>query len=397
MMTVDQRICQLVNYGVEKRLIREDDKVYAINRILEVMELDEYDPDPVILSPLEDILKDLTDDAVRRGIVKDDSIVGRDLFDTKLMGCLVPRPSQVIDVFWNKYRRSPEAATDFYYRFSQDTDYIRTYRVKKDMKCWLAIILAMSLCLPMAACAVNQPVEEEPPVEENTDTPAYNFVTETTSDKYSDEEGNLMASYSYQVIRMKTAENAPEEVVKMAEVLNEGMDALLEECLAMGNELGDWAAYDENIRESGAYYTDELTVSWEIVGSILSISYDRYSFTGGSHSNVDYSSYLFDLERGNFLDPTELADDPELLRATVTDLLLDQIAGEGLEEMYFEGYVSTVSQWNSYCVRLSETEMTVVFSPYVLVWEEPEDGALLPAGGDGGHPQPGPGPGARDG
>lgn len=134
MMTVDQRICQLVNYGVEKRLIREDDKVYAINRILEVMELDEYDPDPVILSPLEDILKDLTDDAVRRGIVKDDSIVGRDLFDTKLMGCLVPRPSQVIDVFWNKYRRSPEAATDFYYRFSQDTDYIRTYRVKKDMK-----------------------------------------------------------------------------------------------------------------------------------------------------------------------------------------------------------------------------------------------------------------------
>ncbi len=234
------------------------------------------------------------------------------------------------------------------------------------MKCWLAIILAMSLCLPMAACAVNQPVEEEPPVEENTDTPAYNFVTETTSDKYSDEEGNLMASYSYQVIRMKTAENAPEEVVKMAEVLNEGMDALLEECLAMGNELGDWAAYDENIRESGAYYTDELTVSWEIVGSILSISYDRYSFTGGSHSNVDYSSYLFDLERGNFLDPTELADDPELLRATVTDLLLDQIAGEGLEEMYFEGYVSTVSQWNSYCVRLSETEMTVVFSPYVL-------------------------------
>ena len=221
------------------------------------------------------------------------------------------------------------------------------------MKCWLAIILAMSLCLPMAACAVNQPVEEEPPVEENTDTPAYSFVTETTSDKYSDEEGNLMASYSYQVIRMKTAENAPEEVVKMAEVLNEGMDALLEECLAMGNELGDWAAYDENIRESGAYYTDELTVSWEIVGSILSISYDRYSFTGGSHSNVDYSSYLFDLERGNFLDPTELADDPELLRATVTDLLLDQIAGEGLEEMYFEGYVSTVSQWNSYCVRLS--------------------------------------------
>ena len=133
-MTVDQRICQLVNYGVEKKLIREEDKVYTTNRILEVMELDDYDPEPVILSPLEDILNDLVDDAVRRGVVKDDSIVGRDLFDTKLMGCLVPRPSQVIDVFWKKYRQDPQEATDFYYRFSQDTDYIRTYRVKKDLK-----------------------------------------------------------------------------------------------------------------------------------------------------------------------------------------------------------------------------------------------------------------------
>lgn len=133
-MTVDQRICQLVNYGVEKKLIREEDKVYTTNRIMEVMELDDYDPEPVILSPLEDILNDLVDDAVRRGVVKDDSIVGRDLFDTKLMGCLVPRPSQVIDVFWKKYRQDPQEATDFYYRFSQDTDYIRTYRVKKDLK-----------------------------------------------------------------------------------------------------------------------------------------------------------------------------------------------------------------------------------------------------------------------
>ncbi len=133
-MTVDQRICQLVNYGVEKKLIREEDKVYTTNRILEIMELDDYDPEPVILSPLEEILNDLVDDAVRRGVVKDDSIVGRDLFDTKLMGALVPRPSQVEDVFWKKYRQDPQEATDFYYRFSQDTDYIRTYRVKKDLK-----------------------------------------------------------------------------------------------------------------------------------------------------------------------------------------------------------------------------------------------------------------------
>ena len=82
---------------------------------------------------LEQILKELLDEAVARGLVED-SVVFKDLFDTKLMNCLLPRPAQVQKTFWEEYEKSPEAATEFFYRFSQDSDYIRRYRVKKDMK-----------------------------------------------------------------------------------------------------------------------------------------------------------------------------------------------------------------------------------------------------------------------
>ena len=79
------------------------------------------------------MLKDLLDEAVRRGIIED-SIGYRDLFDTKLMNCLVPRPAQIQSEFWEKYETSPETATDYYYKLSQDSDYIRRYRIKRDRK-----------------------------------------------------------------------------------------------------------------------------------------------------------------------------------------------------------------------------------------------------------------------
>lgn len=140
-MTVSERICQLVNYGVEKKLIGENDRIYTTNRILEVLRLDAYELEAgsgekplMAIAPLEEVLDDLVADAVSRGVIEDQGITGHDLFDTKLMACLVPPPSQVIEKFWNCYEQSPEKATDFYYQFSQDTDYIRRYRIKKDLK-----------------------------------------------------------------------------------------------------------------------------------------------------------------------------------------------------------------------------------------------------------------------
>src|SRR5699024_9617765 len=82
---------------------------------------------------LEEVLQELLAEAVDRGLIED-SIGYRDLFDTRLMNCLLPRPVQVQKEFWSRYEESPEKATDYFYKFSQDSDYIRRYRVKKDKK-----------------------------------------------------------------------------------------------------------------------------------------------------------------------------------------------------------------------------------------------------------------------
>lgn len=133
---INKNIAKLVQYGIEKGLIGPEDRNYTVNRYLEIFKLDDYEEpeEPMGEIELETILTELTDAAYDRYIIKSNDIVTRDLFDTKLMGVLVPRPSQVIRDFWEKYEKSPEAATEFFYEFSQDTDYIRRYRVKKDWK-----------------------------------------------------------------------------------------------------------------------------------------------------------------------------------------------------------------------------------------------------------------------
>ena len=138
---VYQAIKALVQYGLNKGLLTEDDAIYARNQLLEALKMDEYE-EPENHGEfagndgenLEKILKVLLDYAAEKGLLQENSVVYRDLFDTKLMNCLMPRPSEVIKEFWDKYKTSPEAATDYYYKLSQDSDYIRRYRVCKDMK-----------------------------------------------------------------------------------------------------------------------------------------------------------------------------------------------------------------------------------------------------------------------
>ena len=135
-----EAIKKLVKYGLDTGLITEYDKIYATNQILEVMGLDEYEEpaeEPGDID-LEAVLKELLDYAHETGVLAEDSIVYRDLFDTKLMNCLMPRPSEVVAKFWDIYNhKSPKDATEYYYKLSQDSDYIRRYRVCKDMK-WVA-------------------------------------------------------------------------------------------------------------------------------------------------------------------------------------------------------------------------------------------------------------------
>ncbi|MBQ6696093.1 MAG: UDP-glucose--hexose-1-phosphate uridylyltransferase [Lachnospiraceae bacterium] len=129
---------KLVAYGVITGLVPEEDIIYTTNRLLELFGLDGLDETEeeisVRVEDLEEILKGMLDYACEQGMIED-SITHRDLFDTKIMSMLMPRPSEVIDTFWTLYEEeSPEAATDYYYHLSRNSDYIRRYRICKDQK-----------------------------------------------------------------------------------------------------------------------------------------------------------------------------------------------------------------------------------------------------------------------
>lgn len=134
-MNINLEIKKLVRYGLENNLIEKEDEIFARNCILETLCLDDYEEvqDEIFEINLEEILKNILDFAVEKKLIEN-TIVHRDLFDTKLMSCLTPRPSEVVKNFQKKYEKSPETATAWYYNFSQKTDYIRRYRIEKDIK-----------------------------------------------------------------------------------------------------------------------------------------------------------------------------------------------------------------------------------------------------------------------
>lgn len=135
-MNIFDAVKALLDYG-EGVLFEKEDRIYCQNLILDVLGLDAMeDATAQENAELYDILKVMLDYACEKGIIED-SITYRDLFDTRIMNCMMPRPSEVIKKFNSLYEVSPEAATDYYYTLSKKSDYIRTYRIKNDMK-WLA-------------------------------------------------------------------------------------------------------------------------------------------------------------------------------------------------------------------------------------------------------------------
>ena len=133
-MNVYGYIDSLACYAMNHDLARPEDWTWLVNRLLEAMALDDYTPwEGPVLTDLQEILEGLLNDAVQRGLCED-NVTARDLFDTRLMGLLTPPPREVRETFRRKYEESPEAATDWYYGFSRDTDYIRTYRIRKDLR-----------------------------------------------------------------------------------------------------------------------------------------------------------------------------------------------------------------------------------------------------------------------
>lgn len=133
-MAFHELIAALVQYGIDTGLTPDCEKIFTTNLLLDVFREDNYEePASIPELSLEKILKGLLDEACRRELIPD-SITYRDLFDTRLMNCLMPRPAQVQETFRAKYAVSPKEATDYFYKLSQDSNYIRRYRVRKDQK-----------------------------------------------------------------------------------------------------------------------------------------------------------------------------------------------------------------------------------------------------------------------
>jgi UDPglucose--hexose-1-phosphate uridylyltransferase len=130
-------ISQLIEYAVRKKWIEDSDRIWASNRILEAFHMDGFDGLIDIegeLPQIQEILDGLCDYAYEHGVIEGNSATYRDLFDTELMGLLMPRPSEITEAFYKKYEDSPKEATDWYYRLSGDTNYIRRDRIAKDRK-----------------------------------------------------------------------------------------------------------------------------------------------------------------------------------------------------------------------------------------------------------------------
>ena len=133
-MCIETYIDSLISYAMNTGLAQPEDHQVLVNRLLDLLRLDDYTPSEEPQSEnLEEILAGILDFAVEKGIC-DDGITARDIFDTRIMGALTPMPREVIRTFREKYAADPVAATDWYYKFSCDTDYIRRYRIAKDMR-----------------------------------------------------------------------------------------------------------------------------------------------------------------------------------------------------------------------------------------------------------------------
>lgn len=133
-MKIETYIDALVSYAMNAGLAEPEDHWVLVNRILDILQKPDYEPsDEPMTEDLEEILGGILDYAVEKGLC-DDNITAKDIFDTRIMGAVTPMPREIVRTFWEKYKKDPVEATDWYYKFSCDTDYIRRYRIEKDMR-----------------------------------------------------------------------------------------------------------------------------------------------------------------------------------------------------------------------------------------------------------------------
>ena len=132
---IEQSIQELIQYGIEKELITSEDEIFLRNQLMDLLQLSAWETPalPEVLPTIDEILDKLVSYAAEKDIITD-SNAARDLFDTRIMGLLTERPHTVNRSFFAAYHRSPEEATDWYYQYSKDTNYVRAGRIAKDLR-----------------------------------------------------------------------------------------------------------------------------------------------------------------------------------------------------------------------------------------------------------------------
>lgn len=134
MSDIQRSISRLLHFARQKGLIAPADAVYAANRLIDVLGVEEYVPHAVdeTLETATPVLEEMLDDAAARGLIEN-TVNERDLFDTRIMDCVMPRPSEVVREFRAHYEASPQEATDWYYRLSIASNYIRKTRIDRNI------------------------------------------------------------------------------------------------------------------------------------------------------------------------------------------------------------------------------------------------------------------------
>ena len=269
------------------------------------------------------------------------------------------------------------------------------------MRKWIAVLL---LCCLLSGCS-TVPAElvspETPPASsEPTPNPAPAAPAEgleelpcslvldmvEREDSVRDDDGTELAQYRFRVPRLtayrgdgtviEAAETEAEtRVLAAAETFNAQLETwtgqeTLQELEDMAR--AEWAwRQEEDIPWAGAF-TEELECQAYQTERMVSVAGSYYSYTGGAHPNTVLMACNFDLERGDFLAPEQLAEDSETFSQAVYEEILCQIDqwaeenGMGVEDLFWDNYREIAADWTSYAVSFDEMGMTVGFSPYEL-------------------------------
>ena len=254
------------------------------------------------------------------------------------------------------------------------------------MKNWMIALLAgcMLLLAARAGLGASAPKRDAAPEYEE---PVYAFEQTEAQEEYAAGDGAVGARYSCQMLMLTVSNQdrlSPEDgpaAARTAENFNSKMHSLMIDAVGAGQTMSELA---EEVYSAAETYYDETEASYVRTGQIVSVRVDNISYTGGAHPNRYTGSYLFDLEAGQFIDPLQLADDPEVLRTGAAALLLEKAEEHQAFDSFWEDYPDLIARWNEGTVLFDGEGIRVVYSPYEiapygmgdvelsLTWEELE-------------------------